>query len=90
MSKHLVFCSVLKRIGDGHQYPDDPFAALADFKVILRKLEKRPHHEPLRNTPGSLGAKLLIASTALRSYRNRHLGTLMHCCEAWELVGKLH
>ena len=34
------------------------------------------------------GAKLLIASTALRAYRNRHLGTLMHCCEAWGPVGK--
>ena len=81
MSKHPVFCSVLKRISDRHQYADDPFAALADFKVILRKLEKKTHHELLRNTPDSLGAKLLIASTSSRSYRNRHLGTLMHCCE---------
>ena len=38
--------------------------------------------------PGSPGAKLLIASIALCAYRNRHQGTLMHCCEAWELVGK--
>ena len=36
----------------------------------------------------SLGAKLLTASSALRAYRNRHLGTLMRCCEAWEPVGK--
>ena len=39
-----------------------------------------------RKTPDSIGAKLLIASTALRAYRNRHLGTLMRCCEAWKPV----
>ena len=35
-----------------------------------------------------MGAKLLTASTALRAHRNRHLGTLMRCCEAWEPVEK--
>ena len=33
-----------------------------------------------------MGAELLIASTALRAYRNRHLGTLMRCCEAWKPI----
>ena len=33
-----------------------------------------------------MGAKLLIASTALRAYRNRHLGTAMRCCEAWKPI----
>ena len=56
-------------------------------RLCSRKREKQTHNELLRNTPGSLGAKLLIASTALRAYRNRHLGTPMHCCEAWEPVG---
>ena len=28
----------------------------------------------------------MVASTAVRAYRNRHLGTLIHCCEAWEPV----
>ena len=41
MSKHPVFCSVLKQISDDHQYPEDPFGALADFKVILEKARKR-------------------------------------------------
>ena len=27
-----------------------------------------------------------LASTALRAYRNRHLGTLMRCCEAWRPI----
>ena len=39
-----------------------------------------------RETPDCTGAKLLITSTALRAYRNRHLGTLMRCCEASEPV----
>ena len=46
---------------DDHQCPADSFAALADFKVIIEKAWKQTHHELLRNTPGSLGAKLLIA-----------------------------
>ena len=37
-----------------------------------------------------MGATLLIASTALRSYRNRHLVTLMRCCGAWMPVGKCY
>ena len=88
MSKHHVTCSILKQISGDHHYPDDPFVALADFKVILEKAGKWAVHELLRETPGSQGAKLLTSSTALRTYRNRHLGTLMHCFEAWELVGK--
>ena len=27
-----------------------------------------------------------ITCTALRAYRNRHLGTLMRCCEAWKPI----
>ena len=87
MSKHSVF-STLKRISEVHQYPDKPFAALAEFKVILEKARKQTHQELLRNTPGSLGTKLLIASIALRACRNRRLGTLMRCCAAWETAGK--
>ena len=88
MSKHPVFCSNLKAPSDAHQFPADPFAALADFKVILENAGKQTHHELPRCIPGSLGAKLLIAATALRAYRNRHVGKLMHCFEAWEPVGK--
>ena len=42
--------------------------------------------ELTRQTPDCFGAKLLITSTALRAYRNRHLGTLMRCCEAWKPI----
>ena len=36
-----------------------------------------------RQTLDSISAKLLIASVVLRANRNRHLGTVMRCCEAW-------
>ena len=78
----------LKQINDDHRYPADPFGALEDFKIVLEKARRQTVREPSRDTPDSLGAKLLTASTALRAYRNRHLGTLMRCCEAWEPVGK--
>ena len=42
MSKqHPVFCTHLKRISDGHQCPDEPFDALADFEVIIEKARKQ-------------------------------------------------
>ena len=47
VSKHPVLCAVLKRIRDGHQYPDEPSAALADFKVIVEKGRKQTHQELL-------------------------------------------
>ena len=83
MSKHSVFCSILKQISDDHPYPEDPLGALADYKLFLEKDRERIVRELLRKTPGSSGAKLLTASTAFLAYRNRHVGTLMRCCEAW-------
>ena len=62
--------------------------ALADFKAIIEKAKGQTVRELSRETPDSLGAKLLTASTALRAYRNRHLGMLVRCCEAWEPAGK--
>ena len=37
MSKHPVFCSILKRLDDDHQYLAHPYGALADFKIIQEK-----------------------------------------------------
>ena len=82
MSKHPVFCSLLQRLHDDHRFSTDPFGALAEFKVLLEKAKKLTIRELSRKTPDGIGAKLLIASTALRASRNRHLGTLMRCCEA--------
>ena len=88
MSKHPVFCSIPKRLDDEHQYLADPFGVLADFKIILEKARRQTVRELSRKTPDSMGAKLLTASTAFRAFGNRHLGTLMRCCEVWEPVGK--
>ena len=61
-----------------------------DRKIILEKAKRHTVREPSRKTPDSLGAKPLTASTALRAYRNWHLGTLMRCCETWEPVAKCY
>ena len=62
------------------------FCALADFEVLLHKAKKMTRRELSRQTPDCIGAKFLITSTALGACRNRHLGTLMRCCEAWKPV----
>ena len=49
----MMFCSILKRISEDHQYVADPFAALTDIKVILEKARNQAHHELVRNTPRS-------------------------------------
>ena len=86
MSKHPVFCSLLQRRYDDHRFSTVLFGALAEFKVLLEKAKRLTIRELSRKTPDSIGAKLLLASTALRANRNRHLGTLMRCCEAWKLT----
>ena len=73
---------MLQQLHDDHRFSTDPFCALAESKVLLDKAKKMTRRELSRQTPECTGAKLLIASTALRAYRNRHLGTLMRCCEA--------
>ena len=59
------------------------------FKIIFEKAKKRTVRDLSRKTPDRMGAQLSIASTALRAYRNRHLGTLMRCCEAWKPIGNV-
>ena len=76
----------MQQLHDDHNVSHDPFGALAEVKVLLQKAKKQTIRELLRKTPDSIGANVLIASTALRAYRNRHLGTLMRCCEAWKPV----
>ena len=71
MSKHPVFCSLLQRLHDDPRFSLDPFVALAEFKVLLEKAKRLTIRELSRKTPDSIGAKLLIASTALRPYRKK-------------------
>ena len=75
MPKHPVFSSILKQVSDGHRYSDNPLDALADFKKLTEQARTLTRRALLHNTPSSPGAKLLIAATAMRAYRNRHLGT---------------
>ena len=84
MSKHPILGSILQQLHDDHRFSPDPVCALAEFKV--RKAKKITSRELSRQTPGCIGAKLFIASAALRAFRNRHLGTLMRCCEAWKPI----
>ena len=57
MSKHPVFCSILKRLDDDHQYPADPFGALADFKTVVEKAKRQTVRELSGKTPDSLGGQ---------------------------------
>ena len=86
MSKHLIFCSLLQRLHDDHRFSHDPFCPLAEFKALLEKAKRQTIREISRKTPESIGAQLLIDSTALHACRNRHRGTLMRCCEAWKPI----
>ena len=54
--------------------------------MLLNKATKMTSSELSRQTPDCIGVKLLIASTVLVAYRNRNLGTLMRCCEAWKPI----
>ena len=45
MSKHPVFCSILKRLHDDHRYSPEPFGALPEFKTILEKAKKQTIRE---------------------------------------------
>ena len=79
-----------------HQWISGTFSKLravlpATFFTSLHITNTLMTHSSLWQISKSFSRKLakpLNASTALRAYRSRHLGTLMHCCEAWELVGK--
>ena len=62
------------------------FGALAEFKVLPQKAKKQTIRELSRKTPNSIGAKLFIASTASRAYRNINLGALTRCCEAFDRI----
>ena len=64
---NIPFFPLLKRLHDDHRFSTDPFGALAEFKVILEKGKKQTIRELSLKTPDSIGAKLLIASTALTS-----------------------
>ena len=79
--KHPVVCSMLKQLHDEYVSPVDASVALADFKLLVGKARARACQELLRATHASHGAKLSVAATAMTAHRNRHLATLLLCCE---------
>ena len=81
----VLFCSGFMMVTD---ILTNHFVLLLNSRLSVRKPKKQTFRELESKTPDSTCAKLVIASTALRAYRNRHLGALMRCCEAWEPVGK--
>ena len=87
MSKHDVFCSILKRLNDDHHYLSDPFCAITAFKPIVGEAKKQAVRELTGKRPDSLGIKSLIATTAPSACRNRQLGAVMRCGEAWVPIG---
>ena len=58
MTKHPVFCSILRRLHDNQRFSADPFGALAEFKVVLEKAKKQTIRELSRKTLDSIEAKL--------------------------------
>ena len=61
---------------------------LMTLKPFASRPRSRPHGKFERKTPDCASAEVVIASTALRAYRNRHLKALIRYCEAWEPVGR--
>ena len=85
-SKNLVFCYVLKRLHDYHLFSIH-FGALAEFKVVLEKTKKQTIIEFSRKTLDSLGAFFFLNRIyCIGAHRNRHLGTVIRCFEAWKPV----
>ena len=68
---------------DGHTYPDNAIAALADIKVLVGKAGARARSELLRATD-----RPRSQAPGDRAYRTKLLATLVRCCETWELVGQ--
>ena len=85
--KPTFFGSTLSHLHDDRVYPNDAFSVFADFNVLVCQASARARSFLLRASPTTHGAKLLVAAT-MRAYRNRHLSTLIRCCEVWELVGQ--
>ena len=72
---------MLKQLHEEHENLVDAFATLADFELLVGRARTRAHHESQRATPASHGAELLVAAMAISAHRDRHLATLLLCCE---------
>ena len=89
LTQHPLFISANDDEHHHAVYDVDPFTALDQFK---RKFAFRAYAKArqavLTNTPITFGAKLLVACTALRAYRNGLTATAKQCCESWDPVAR--
>ena len=69
-------------------YDVDPFFALDQFKDVAFRACTKARQAILTNTPTTLGAKLLVACSALRAYRNGLTATAQQCCKFWGPVAR--
>ena len=69
-------------------YDVDPFVALSQFKDAAFRACAKARQAKRTNAPTTKGAKLLVACTALRAYRNGLTATVKQCCESWEPVAR--
>ena len=76
--KHPIFCSILKQHRDEHVHHVEVFEAGADFRFLVDKVRTSARHEIQRATRASHGAKLLVAATAMRAYRQRFCFVVRH------------
>ena len=86
LTERPVFCLILDQLHNEHVDPEDAFLALADFIMLVRLPRARAHSDLSRATPTTHGAKLLIAATTVKAYRDRHLDTLVRSVGTWTKI----
>ena len=70
LTQHPLFISALGVEHRNMVYDVDPFIALDQFTEVAFRACAKARQAILTNTPTTLGAKLLVACTALRAHRN--------------------
>ena len=69
-------------------YDEDPLVPLDQFKEMALSASDVARHAISADTPMTLGAKLLVACTALRAYQYGATQTIKTCCLAWLPVAR--
>ena len=83
LTQHPLFICALDVEHRNKLYDVDPFIALDQFRACAKGRQAI-----LTNTPTTLGAKLLVACTALRAYRSGLTAVVNLRCESWDLVAR--
>ena len=88
LAQHPLFITALDEEHRNKMYEENPFIALNQFKEVAFSASTKARKAMLTNTPTTQGAKLLVACTALRAYRNGLTNTIRQCCETWDPVAQ--